>query len=200
MRKLLFGFLAFIIAGTSFAQPVSDNAIIPMSISLNSILRLNVLSGGNIEFVVNNINQYTAGIPNSAKYTTEFTVASSVDFDVDLRAESATAEFNGTDLFANKMDLDNVGYALAVTGGGAHATNWTLAPVPAAAPVALTNGDVTIITSIVGLGAGDIAQNKFQILWELGTSLGTMNASTLLAQSLAADRYTANIWLTLSAQ
>lgn len=201
MKKITFIF-AFMVASTiMFAQPVSDNAIIPMSVSLNSILRLNVVSGGNIEFVVNTISQYTAGVSNSAKYTTTFTVASSVDFRVGLRAEDAT--FIGTDLVGNTMPLDNIGYLINEDGTGADPANWDLEPFDGAEAVEpLDDTEVFIVTSTGGAGAGDIAKNKFLIKWELATAaliLVNTTAETLLAQSLAADRYSTNVWLTLSA-
>ena len=65
---------------------------------LNSILRLNVTSGGNIEFTINNIDQYTAGIANGTRYDTKFTVASSVDFNVLMYARMAHDE-NGIEIY-----------------------------------------------------------------------------------------------------
>ncbi|MCB9002091.1 MAG: hypothetical protein H6537_09000 [Bacteroidales bacterium] len=50
-----------LLASLAFGQAVNDQAIIPVSVTLNSILRLTVVSGGNIDFVVNTIDQYTSG-------------------------------------------------------------------------------------------------------------------------------------------
>ena len=199
MRKIIFSLAGFLAFGSIIAQPVSDNAIIPVSVSLKSILRLNVTTGGNIEFNVNTLAQYESGITSTAGTTTTFTVASSVDFDIVLFAEDAT--FIGSDLEAggNTLDLDNVGYTLTNEGTGADA-NYTFTPNLLAAPVALTNGPVTIISSQAGLGAGDILQNKFAVHWEMGTGNGNMNGTTLLAQSLPADRYSTNVFIMLSAQ
>ena len=52
MKKLLLISVGLIMACLTQAQPVSDNATIPIGVTLNSILRLTVVSGGNIEFVV----------------------------------------------------------------------------------------------------------------------------------------------------
>ena len=115
MKKITLSIIALFFAGQmSFAQAVSEHAIIPVSVTLNSILRLNVVTGGNIEFVVNTIDQYTNGISNSTQYTTNFTVASSTDFDVTLMAEDAT--LIGSDNSAHTMTLDNIGYSSSFHG------------------------------------------------------------------------------------
>ena len=199
MRKIIFSLAGLLAFGSIIAQPVSDNAIIPVSVSLNSILRLNVTTGGNIEFNVNTLKQYEDGIASTAGTTTTFTVASSVDFNIVLFAEDAS--FIGSDLEAggNTLDLDNVGYTLTKDGSGADA-NYTFVPALLAAPVALTDAPVTIISSATGAGAGDILQNRFGVHWEMGTGLGDMNGSSLLTQSLPADRYSTNVFIMLAAQ
>lgn len=194
MKKVSLLFIGVIMGLSLIAQPVVDNAIIPVAVNLNSILRLNVTSGGNIEFTVSTIDQYNNGIATGPRYQTDFTVASSVDFDVNLYAEDAT--LIGTDNVANTMTLDNIGYIVVGTGGGADGTNWNLP----AAVVPLTNAAVGVVQSIANNGAGDIVQNAFQIQWEMGTSTGTMNANSLLQQSIAPDRYSTNVFLVLAAQ
>ena len=82
MKKVSLFLLGMVMGLALLAQPVVDNAIIPVAVNLNSILRLNVTSGGNIEFTVSTIDQYNNGIATGPRYYTDFTVASSVDFDV----------------------------------------------------------------------------------------------------------------------
>eukprot|EP01156_Anaeramoeba_ignava_P020576 Anaeramoba_ignava/c16393_g1_i2.p2 GENE.c16393_g1_i2~~c16393_g1_i2.p2 ORF type:complete len:202 (-),score=8.39 c16393_g1_i2:316-921(-) len=198
MKKIQTLLIALLLAGGIMAQPVVDNAIIPVSVTLNSILRLNVTSGSNIEFAVNTLNQYTNGIANSDQHDTDFTVASSVDFIVELYAEDAT--LIGSDLAsgANTMPLDNIGYTLEITGTGTEPANWDLVPdAGVAVAVPLTNTPDTIINSTNGAGAGDIGQNAFKIEWECGTGNGTMNATSLLNQDLPSDRYSTNVFLVL---
>lgn len=194
MKKVSLFLLGMVMGLALLAQPVVDNAIIPVAVNLNSILRLNVTSGGNIEFTVSTIDQYNNGIATGPRYYTDFTVASSVDFDVNLYAEDAN--LIGTDNVANTMTLDNIGYIVVGTGGGADGTNWNLP----AAVAPLTNAAVAVVQSIANNGAGDIVQNAFQIQWEMGTSTGTMNANSLLQQSIAPDRYATNVFLVLAAQ
>ncbi|ALO14290.1 hypothetical protein L21SP5_00618 [Salinivirga cyanobacteriivorans] len=194
MKKLSLLFVGLLLGMATIAQPVVDNAIIPVAVNLNSILRLNVTSGGNIEWTVNTIDQYQNGIATGPRYQTDFTVASSVDFDINLYAEDAT--LLGTDDVNNTMSLDNIGYDVVSTGGGADGTNWNLPGTVAA----LTNAAVPVVTSIGGFGAGDITQNAFQIQWEMGTSGTGMNGSSLLQQSIAPDRYTTNVFLVLVPQ
>lgn len=191
-------FLAGIFAlGSLAAQPVADNAVIPVAVTLNSILRMNVTSGGNIEFIVNTMEQYQNGIINSDRYTTKFTVASSVDFNVEMYAEDAT--FIGADDATNTMPLNNVGYMMGISGTGTAGTNWVVAG-GASDVTALNNTATTaIVESIAGLGAGDVTQNAFEIKWELGTQSGNLIGQSLMQQSLPADRYSTNVFLVLSA-
>lgn len=199
MKNSVFRLLIFLFAvAPAIAQPVSDNAVIPVSVTLNSILRLNVVKGGNITFKVNTIKQYQDGIPTSALLETRFTVASSVDFDVDLLAQDAT--FIGTDITAgtNTMPLDNVGYKVSEDGSGGDPANWAIQSTL----IELTNAAQPIVTSVVGAGAGGADKNDFTIEWELATAgLIAINttAKTLLAQSLKPDYYTTNVFLILSA-
>ena len=54
MKKLFITLvLSATFLGASFGQAVADQGVIPVSVTLNQILRLNVTSGGNINFVIN---------------------------------------------------------------------------------------------------------------------------------------------------
>ncbi|MDD4673626.1 MAG: hypothetical protein PHI03_11890 [Bacteroidales bacterium] len=196
MKKLVLGAAMLLFAQFSFGQAVNDNVIIPVSVTLNSILRLTVVSGGNIEFVVNTIDDYTSGINSGGtdvRYHTIFTVSSSQDFDVTLRSEED--DLLGQDNTANVLDGANVGYDL--TGGtGVDGTNWNL---PAAIE-GLSSTAATIVDGVASLAAGDAVQNRFVIRWRLGTQEGNMAGTSLLAQSNPADRYVTNVFLELSSK
>ncbi|HOG18965.1 MAG TPA: hypothetical protein PKW37_00790, partial [Salinivirgaceae bacterium] len=189
------------------AQPVADNAIIPVSVTLNSILRLNVVSGGNIEFVVNTLDDYAAGINNggdNARYHTTFTVASSIDFKVTMNSE--TPNFVSSTGGGVNPPLNNLGYELQYDGsggsvGGDPGDSYLLcgADQETSAVQALQSNPFEIITSIDGGGAGDVAKNRFIIRWRFGTQEGIdMIKKSILEQSIAADRYTVNVFLVLS--
>ncbi len=192
MKKLTITLLAVIFSlGAAISQPISDMGIIPVGITLNSILRRNITNGGSIEYVVNTMDQYTNGVPNGPEYTTSFTVASSVDFDIDLSTDAAA--FTGVDIAgigANSMLLSYLGYTNRYDGGGA-AGDYVFNPLEGAV-VALAQGPTTIITGIVGQSAGDILKNAFSILWELGTANTT---NPLLG--IPSDRYVVNVFLEL---
>ncbi|NOZ35067.1 MAG: hypothetical protein GXO80_07200 [Chlorobi bacterium] len=196
MKKLTILLTAVLFSVTAaFSQPVSDSGVIPVGVTLNSILRLNITSGGNLEYVVNTIDQYSNGIAQNARYDTHFTVASSVDFDVTLGADAAT--FTGVDDVAHTIPLDNLGYEVLADAGatGTDAVNWDLP----AGTQALSAATPDIVTgNYAGLGAGDINQNAFVIEWRLGTSEPNMNASSLLQQSITSDRYVVNVILQLA--
>lgn len=203
MRKLSLLFVSMLVGTIGFSQAVADQAIIPVSVSLNSILRLNVTSGGNIEFLVNTIADYTGGIGNSDRYDTKFTVASSIDFDVAMYAEDANLQ--GVDV-AGTFDIMNIGYLVAMSTGatGAFATNYTGATTLTVLNAA---SGTEIISSIQYEGAGAVTKNAFTINWELATPgvLGLAtgfndNTNTLLAQSIPAGRYTTNVFLVLEAR
>jgi len=175
------------------AQPIQDNAVIPVSVTLNSILRLTVVTGGNIEFVVNTIDQYTSGIVTGARYTTNFTVSSSVDFDVEMSTEDAT--FLGTDNPTSTLPLNNVGYTVVANAAasGADPGNWALSTI-----TGLSQAANKIVTGVVNASAGSADQNNFDIQWEMGTSAGGgMNAQSLLQQSISPDRYVTSVYLQL---
>ena len=91
------------------------------------------------------------------------------------------------------MPLDNVGLDLTESGSGTSGTNWNLP----AAVLPLTNAAQNIVTGLAGVAAGGADQNNFTIQWRLGTGEGTMNATSLLAQSLTPDRYITNVFLEL---
>ena len=99
----------------------------------------------------------------------------------------------GQDDPANTMPLDNIGFDLTETGSGDDPTNWTL-PVDV---LPLDQAAQLIVTGVANFSAGDATKNNFTIRWRLGTSEGTMNGATLLAQSLTPDRYITNVFLEL---
>jgi hypothetical protein len=204
MKKLFFGIITLLLSGTVLlAQPVSDNAVIPVSVTLNSILRLNIVSGGNIEFAVNTLQQYTDGIGNTTGYDTKFTVASSVDFNVLMYAEAATMVGGDLTAGSNTLPVGNVCYMMEVTGtalpanllvigdGDADGISDVVEP--------LNNTATTKIVDDIGVSAGDIEKNAFTIHWELATveCQAESSLSTLLSQGKPADRYSVNVFLEL---
>ncbi|MCP4178458.1 MAG: hypothetical protein GY756_11895 [bacterium] len=198
MKKIITIFVAIALSTSMLkAQPISDMGVIPIGVTLNSILRLEIVSGGNIEFVVSTIAQYTAGIANLPVYDTNFTVSSSRNFDVDLYSENV--DLVNVDGGAN-MPLDNIGYTITELGTGADGTQWDLA---AGIQILDDTPAITIVDGIVGAGAGNSAQNDFVINWELATAAviaANTTAETLLVQSLAGGRYITNVILVLTSK
>jgi len=189
MRKLILGFALLLFGQFSFGQAVSDNAVIPVSVTLNSILRLTVVSGGNIQFVVNTIDQYTGGISNSTRYTTTFTVASSRDFNVFMYSESDA--LYGTDA-GGQLPLENIGYLVVPPATGGGTCQNTL--------IALDDASAKEIVS--AWAAGSYSTDPFQVQWELATAAVQGLAGglgSLLDQSIPADNYVTNVFLTVAA-
>jgi hypothetical protein len=197
MKKLALLLLGLFIYAANANAQIDDRAVIPVAVTLNSILRLNVTSGGNIEFNFNTLADYQLGIATGTPYQTKFNVASSVNWDVFMYAEDAN--LIGTDeiLGTNVMTLDNIGYHVSSDG------SMLIADLASSFSDPLTPGPLTSIatTVIVGYGgtsnAGDIAQNSFTIHWRCGTQEGTMNANSILEQTISADRYATNVFLML---
>jgi len=202
MKRTLLIIIAFMLSFSLVkAQPVSDMGVIPIGVSLNSILRLNIVKGGNIEFVVSTFKQFNEGITNTDIYDTKFTVASSVDFDVKLYSESDVLT-GVSGVAANTMAAVNIGYLVKTAGTGAHATNWTLPTTVAG----ISTTPKLIVTGITNFAAGDVAQNAFTINWELGTTVGPTSlfgagviTKSLLKQNIPSDRYVVNVFLVLTA-
>ncbi len=188
MRKLFFVLTMLILSEFSFGQAINDNAVVPISVTLNSILRLTVTSGGNIQFVVNTLKQYTDGIGAPTQYMTTFRVSSSRKYRVKMIPEIATGftglETGNASLFKNQ----NIGYTLGGAGSGAF--------TPAAGTlIALADASATIIDNPAGAG-----NQIYTITWELNTLAVQGLAGSLpslLALSLPSDVYVQNIFLTL---
>ncbi len=182
MKKFILIFAILLSGKLSFGQMVSDQAVVPVSVTLNSILRLTVTSGGNIVFVFNTIAQYTGGIVATPRTTTTFQVSSSRAYKVTLDPENDT--FIGLETGNTTFDLDNVGYTDATVGGALES---------AGLHVLLTTQDIT--PAAAGAPAG--GNHVYTLAWEVGTP-AVVAANTLAAQSLATDIYVNNMFLTLA--
>lgn len=180
MKKVLAGALLLLLSHFGYTQTVSDQAVVPVSVTLNAILRLTVTSGGNIVFVVNTVDQYTNGIAASPRTTTTFRVSSTRDFTVTMVPENTT-HFVGVQT-NNTIDFPITNVGILCTGPGSS---------PAAVtPLAATQ---TIVTNTAAADA------QYTIGWELATT-AVVGASTLLSQSIPADVYVNNMFLTLAPQ
>jgi len=200
MKKVLIGFISLIFAGqVAVAQPVSDQAIIPMAITINSILRLNIVSGGNIEFVFNSIDQISTGIPNSTAYDTRFTIASSTNWTLNFGTD--LTDF--TEAGANTIPLDLVAVQVDDDAAGNCFTGGTVRCASAlyfGAWDDLVNPNTSLITTTAAGNVGNSTDNAFVIHWECATG----NASTRFLPNVGGisagpGRYSANIFLSLVA-
>lgn len=186
MRKLFLVAILALLSQVGFAQAVQDNAVIPVSVTINSILRLNVTSGGNIQFVFNTMAQYNSGIAGSALTTTRFNVASSRPYHVTLGAED--------------------GSLVGVEGGNSMNLGVVIFNIPAAdrstsgaGTLSSPDGDDTDTPLVDQTGVATILQNdeatgptpdECAILWSAGTGVER-------ATGYPADVYVTNVYLTL---
>ncbi len=214
-KTILASAVALIIAGSAFAQPVSDRAVIPIGVTLQQILRIHVINGGNIEFVFNDIDDYVTGISNGGTgfYDSQVVIASSTDWDLHFGAEDAT--LLGTDNPLNTLAITNIGFTAVWTGTNTCCTavtqvsgitgNYDTATTGGAACglKVFTGAATDLLYQDAGIAAGsggDVLDNAFTINWECGTlAAGTtpMAATTLLAQSPDPDRYVTNVFIDL---
>jgi len=198
MKKYVFLFLLSILAynASSYAQAVDDRAVIPVAVTLNSILRLNVKSGGNIEFKFNTLEQYQTGIGNTSEYDTQISVASSVNWQLTLGAEDGyliKTDTVSVDAGAQDMDLDYIGFTVDDDNSSNTSTNnatsvTDLDQITSASPI-LENGG--------GTGnAGSAHENSFTIHWECATGTSPV-LGPLLGSNLTGGRYATNVFLIL---
>jgi len=188
--KKLFSILGLLLAGfTANAQQVSDMAVIPIGVTLNSIMRLTVTSGGNIEFVVNTMQQYEEGVPNATPYTTTFDVSSSSDFYVTLAADNVN--MIGTVNNEHVMPVDFLAYEVVAPSSGSSSSS-----LPTIGAGNLSNTETAIVgNSSTAVGGG--SYTGIQIKWSLeAETTGTSSAKLL---GLPSDRYTVNAYLQLKA-
>ncbi|MBS3775482.1 MAG: hypothetical protein KGY70_09855 [Bacteroidales bacterium] len=188
---------------SSFAQAVDDRAVVPVSVTLNSILRLNIESGGNIEFNFNTLQQYQdgiSGIGGDDAYSTKISIASSVDWDLRMGAEDAGLITTDSVSVSTSMDLGYITYQVDQSDATVtHAGGEITVPSDDAlnGPTQLTQLGTSdeIIQSASG-NAGDVAQNSFRIDWACGsTTDGALG--NLMGSNLTGGRYSTNVFFIL---
>lgn len=184
MKKLFLIIVLAVLGITAKAQAVSDMAVIPIGVTLNSIARLTVTSGGNIEFVVNTMDQYENGVDFMPSTTTTFTVASSSPFGVTLQADNAN--LIGTISAEHKMPVEFVEYSMGTTTSGTPQINQNLVAYEKLS---------TTEKWIIGEDKADHpagVYNGIKIQWSLtsGNNQGAL-------KGYASDRYVVNAFLQL---
>jgi len=197
MKKLFVAFFALILLGSTGmvrSQAINDNAVIPVSITLNSILRLNVVNGGNIEFVFNTIDDYTYGLGPSTIYDTELTVLSTQNWEMYLGAEDGDFTSDG----GVTIPIGHVSVEANATGTNAFGAELVDTGTYDAAPVQLLVYAQAVANQVVGIGtgnAGGIAANALTLRWECGTgtTLGDM-----LTLAPASGRYSVNVLISIN--
>ena len=161
----------------------------------NPDLVINILSGQSIVFTFDTMDKYKNGIQGGGQ-STFIRIGSIYNWKLDFKADQNM--FYGTGNPANTMALDNVGVIIVSTGsnlddGSSITNNAKLLPL------ALSSSDINLMTVGSGSNKGYAIRNSFTLNWEMGTRRGNMNPQRMLDQNLAADTYTLNVVLTLSA-
>ncbi len=192
MKKFYLAFVAILLGVTaSFAQPISDHAVIPIGITLNPILRLEITNGNNIEFVFSALNHYEDGLGSLigagvTVYQTKFKVLSTRPYDVVLYTDPTTATVGGQST-AGTLNLNVINHSLEVGPLGDEHGIVSL-------PQADLANNTPIITNGGPTGAlGAVATtNSYIMNWGCGNVAG----KTVLGKT--PDRYLVNVLLEAS--
>ncbi len=189
MKKIFLGIISILFIGQiAWAQPVSDMAVIPMGITIQSVMRLTITKGGNIEFVFKSAKDLATGIDHGNAYNTEGIITASRNWDLILAPDEPNfAGEDGTD----NLDFNVVEYTSSCTvmSGGASTPHGHTTAITT--DKALTAGDNSIL---VNDGSGDNYGTglNFDIKWRCGVT-------HKIGGGHKAQRYSANLILTLKA-
>jgi len=188
----------------SYSQAVNDRAVVPVSVTLNSILRLNVESGGNVEFNFNTLEQYENGINGLGspdQYSTQISVASSVNWELQMGAEDGNLiSTDDTSSTGGTMDLGYILYQITYTGSGAGGDYGITSSTGESGPQALHQfGSGTPVITNNGTNAGDVNKNAFRVDWACGvpTSVEGESTGNLMGSALTGGRYSTNVFFVL---
>ena len=195
----LVGMIGLLSVNMSYSQAVDDRAVVPVSVTLNSILRLNVESGGNIEFNFNTLQQYQNGIGTNYandQYSTEITVASSVNYNLEMTPEDGS--LTGTDDTASAqstMPLNYISYQIDLQSSSGFSEGDQLSiPASGGTTQELSSSSTNIVENNNG-NAGGVSDNAFRINWACGDPSGTQGS--LMGSTLTGGRYSTNIFFIL---
>lgn len=192
MRYLLINIWFLLFFGVLFsANWVSAQDIPPP----NPDLAINIVSGENITFTFDTMDEYKNGIMGGS-HSTFVRISSIYDWKLDFKADQIM--FYGNSNPTHTISLDNVGVIVVAIGinqdDGSNIVNNAKF-----LPLALESTDVNLMTVGSGTNKGGGLRNSFTLNWEMGTQRGNMNPLRMLDQNLAADTYTVNAILTVTA-
>lgn len=205
MKKFVFLFMLLFMGYhvSSYAQAVDDREVVPLSVTLNSILRLNIESGGNIEFNFNTLQQYENGINypfTDEQYSTQLTVASSVNYDLEMGAEDSRLVSTDTVNATGGMDLAHILYRVTLSSSSSFTDGTELDLYSSARPLnQIGSGIVNEIIQNNGGNAGGVTDNSFRIDWACGVPTGTIgtSAGALMGSNMTGGRYSTNVFFIL---
>lgn len=210
-RIFLLGICLSAFAGNGKAQAVIASEVVTVDVYLNSILRLTIINGGNIEFAFKTMTDYDLGIAASSFYVSNFTIASSQKWKLEYGSEDA-ASLLGMDDNTHTLGIRNVGFDLDENGTYNFGTQFKSDPTVDGVDISgLEPFPVTLIednADVLNPNAGDGTDNSFIINWRCGTREGQAGAAPVkmlnstildLATSPYPDRYITNVIFQLSA-
>lgn len=208
IRMTIMSLVAVLFASVAFGQAVSDNAVIPVGVTLNPVLRINVVEGGNIQFVLSTLDDYKLGVSNDYTaqgefHDTRFEVASSVDYTVTMTPES---ELTGVD-HGSTINMSYLGYHIEELGAYNTTSYLSLEPSGVETVQEIAAGVTIIQPNAAGYNsnAGDADDNEFWLHWEFATSSLVSSAfvapawsNAFIRQNYVPDYYISNIILELA--
>jgi len=173
MKKFTFllSIILLVNAGSLFAQ--TDQETVNFTAILETVINLNIESGGDQTATFNTPDTYNFGI--DAVGTTEITVESTSDWNMTISAPDFT------DGGAAIIPINNLGVWCEATGahtfGNEVSTNFDVL----ANSCGITTNNQTLIDNSGG-NSGDATDNAFNLNWTMGTMNNTMNPNSIFDQ------------------
>lgn len=182
MKKFTFllSIILLVNAGSLFAQ--TDQETVNFTAILETVINLNIESGGDHTATFNTPDTYNFGI--DAVGTTEITVESTSDWSL------AASAPDFTDGGSAIIPINNLGVWLEATGVHTFGNECSTTFDVLGSSCGLTTNNQTLIDNANG-NSGDATDNAFNLNWTMGTMNGTMNANSIFDQ--LADGTIANI-------
>jgi hypothetical protein len=187
MKKLvlLLG-LMFALQAAMMAQVTSGN--ITFNAHLNQTFNLIIVNGGVQEITFATAADYNNGVVEGVGIlpgTSLINIEATEDWDLNIECPDFLP-FGATP-GTGVIPIGNLGYEITENGAHGLATNEVTYTGGNPDPVALTNAAAHLIYMGTVSDAGDATDNAFTLHWQMGTSLGDMEPSSMFDQMAAGD-------------
>lgn len=195
---LLWVFVVF----PTLAQEEEPTGNVLFNAYLGNVLDLDIVANDKVmEFDFTSTTQYIEGISLPSDEVTEISVEASVDWKVQLEAQTATFSSQGE--ATGSIPLNDLGFYVVETGAHTAEDELIIIALDIPSTKMVTSDAVTVIDVKPGEhNIGDAWDNRFRFMWQMGTGNGDMSDETLLDQmeqgQFSVGTHTLVVLLTLS--